>query len=47
MVLEVSKFLPVHGSAVSRSFDELNSKSVAANALIIFAQNRHIGITPV
>lgn len=48
MVLEVSKVSPrTWRSAVSRSFDELNSKErCLANALIIFAQNRHIGITP-
>jgi len=48
MVLEVSKiFSRTWKRAVSNSFSELNSRELRlANGLLIFGQNKHIGITP-
>ncbi len=48
MVLDVSKVSSsTWRRAVSNSFSELNSREhCLANALLIFGQNRHIGITP-
>ncbi|MBT3467948.1 MAG: hypothetical protein HN996_12340 [Opitutae bacterium] len=48
MVLEVSKVSPgIWKRVVSDSFSELNSRERRlADALLVFGQNRHVGITP-